>query len=126
MVRMGPDVPLLNEYKQEFWKRFPQMVLGGPCLKLGYCTPPYIYVNQAVLFLTPWLLGSIVMLLCQLQEELHAAVLSAMLMLGAAVGVQALALYAARRNGTVERLGVPNPVCSSLGLMRRRCSSPTV
>lgn len=79
-------------------------------MKLGYCAPPYIYVNLGVLFLTPWLLGGIGTLLCQLQllEELHAAVLSGMLMPVAAVGVQALALYAACRNGTVERLGVPN------------------
>uniref|UniRef100_A0A672IIW9 Pecanex-like protein n=1 Tax=Salarias fasciatus TaxID=181472 RepID=A0A672IIW9_SALFA len=108
---MGPDVPLLNEYKQEFfWKRFPQTVLGGPRFKLGYCAPPYVYVNQAVLFLTPWLFGGVGTLLCQLQllQELHAAVLSGMLMFGAAAGVQALALYAARRNGAVERLGAPN------------------
>ncbi|TNN84213.1 Pecanex-like protein 4 [Liparis tanakae] len=111
MVRMGPDVPLLNEYKQEFfWKRFPQTVLGGPRFKLGYCAPPYVYVNQVVLFLTPWLFGGIGTLLCQLQllQELHATVLSGMLMFGAAAGVQALALYAARRSGTVERLGAPN------------------
>ncbi|XP_068436681.1 pecanex-like protein 4 [Clinocottus analis] len=111
MVRMGPDVPLLNEYKQEFfWKRFPQTVLGGPRFKLGYCAPPYVYVNQVVLFLTPWLFGGIGTLLCQLQllQELHATVLSGMLMFGAAAGVQALALYAARKSGTVERLGAPN------------------
>ncbi|XP_063355501.1 pecanex-like protein 4 [Pelmatolapia mariae] len=111
MVRMGPDVPLLNEYKQEFfWKRFPQTVLGGPRFKLGYCAPPYVYVNQAVLFLTPWLFGGIGTLLSQLQllQELHAAVLSGILMCGAAAGVQALALYAARRSGTVERLGASN------------------
>uniref|UniRef100_A0AAX7SS86 Pecanex-like protein n=1 Tax=Astatotilapia calliptera TaxID=8154 RepID=A0AAX7SS86_ASTCA len=111
MVRMGPDVPLLNEYKQEFfWKRFPQTVLGGPRFKLGYCAPPYVYVNQAVLFLTPWLFGGFGTLLSQLQllQELHAAVLSGILMCGAAAGVQALALYAARRSGTVERLGASN------------------
>uniref|UniRef100_A0A3Q4MJA8 Pecanex-like protein n=1 Tax=Neolamprologus brichardi TaxID=32507 RepID=A0A3Q4MJA8_NEOBR len=108
---MGPDVPLLNEYKQEFfWKRFPQTVLGGPRFKLGYCAPPYVYVNQAVLFLTPWLFGGFGTLLSQLQllQELHAAVLSGILMCGAAAGVQALALYAARRSGTVERLGASN------------------
>ncbi|CAL9686501.1 unnamed protein product [Knipowitschia caucasica] len=111
MVRMGPDVPLLNEYKQEFfWKRFPQTVLGGPRFKLGYCAPPYVYVNQVVLFLAPWLFGGISTLLCQLQllQELHAAVLSGLLMFGVAVGVQALALYAVNKNATVERLGVNN------------------
>ncbi|XP_022606166.1 pecanex-like protein 4 [Seriola dumerili] len=127
MVRMGPDVPLLNEYKQEFfWKRFPQTVLGGPRFKLGYCAPPYVYVNQAVLFLTPWLFGGIGTLLCQLQllQELHAAVLSGMLMFGAAAGVQALALYAARRSGTVERLGAPNILVDEEEVEFTHCVSP--
>ncbi|XP_039993044.1 pecanex-like protein 4 [Xiphias gladius] len=127
MVRMGPDVPLLNEYKQEFfWKRFPQTVLGGPRFKLGYCAPPYIYVNQAVLFLTPWLFGGIGTLLCQLQllRELHAAVLSGMLMFGAAAGVQALALYAARRSGTVERLGAPSILVDEEEVEFTHCVSP--
>ncbi|XP_020343536.1 pecanex-like protein 4 [Oncorhynchus kisutch] len=127
MVRMGPDVPLLNEYKQEFfWKRFPQTVLGGPRFKLGYCAPPYVYVNQVVLFLTPWLLGGIGTLLCQLQllEELHAAMLSGLLMLGAAVGVQALALYAARRNAMVERLGVPNILADEEEVEFTHCVGP--
>ncbi|KAK6307306.1 hypothetical protein J4Q44_G00224540 [Coregonus suidteri] len=127
MVRMGPDVPLLNEYKQEFfWKRFPQTVLGGPRFKLGYCAPPYVYVNQVVLFLTPWLLGGIGTLLCQLQllEDLHAAMLSGLLMLGAAVGVQALALYATRRNGMVERLGVPNILADEEEVEFTHCVGP--
>lgn len=127
MVRMGPDVPLLNEYKQEFfWKRFPQTLLGGPRFKLGYCAPPYVYVNQAVLFLTPWLFGGIGTLLCQLQllQELHATVLSGMLMFGAAAGVQALALYAARRSGTVERLGAPNILIDEDEMEFTHCVSP--
>lgn len=127
MVRMGPDVPLLNEYKQEFfWKRFPQTVLGGPRFKLGYCAPPYVYVNQAVLFLTPWLFGGIGTLLCQLQllQELHGAVFSGMLMFGAAAGVQALALYAARRSGTVERLGAPNILVDEEEVEFTHCVSP--
>ncbi|MEQ2306635.1 hypothetical protein AMECASPLE_010230 [Ameca splendens] len=128
MVRMGPDVPLLNEYKQEFfWKRFPQTVLGGPRFKLGYCAPPYVYVNQAVLFLTPWLFGGVGTLLCQLQllQELYAAVLSGVLMFAAAAGVQALALYAARRNGTVvERLGAPNILIDEEEVEFTHCVSP--
>ncbi|XP_037551275.1 pecanex-like protein 4 [Nematolebias whitei] len=127
MVRMGPDVPLLNEYKQEFfWKRFPQTVLGGPRFKLGYCAPPYVYVNQAVLFLTPWLFGGIGTLLCQLQllQELHAAMLSGMLMFAAAAGVQALALYAARRSGAVERLGAPNILVDEEEVEFTNCVSP--
>ncbi|XP_013869308.1 pecanex-like protein 4 [Austrofundulus limnaeus] len=127
MVRMGPDVPLLNEYKQEFfWKRFPQTVLGGPRFKLGYCAPPYVYVNQAVLFLTPWLFGGVGTLLCQLQllQELHAAILSGMLMFAAAAGVQALALYAARRSGAVERLGTPNILVDEEEVEFTNCVSP--
>uniref|UniRef100_A0A8C9XHV1 Pecanex-like protein n=1 Tax=Sander lucioperca TaxID=283035 RepID=A0A8C9XHV1_SANLU len=124
---MGPDVPLLNEYKQEFfWKRFPQTVLGGPRFKLGYCAPPYVYVNQAVLFLTPWLFGGIGTLLCQLQllQELHATVLSGMLMFGAAAGVQGLALYAAHRSGTVEILGGPNILVDEEEVEFNHCVSP--
>ncbi|KAM4540959.1 pecanex-like protein 4 [Fundulus diaphanus] len=128
MVRMGPDVPLLNEYKQEFfWKRFPQTVLGGPRFKLGYCAPPYVYVNQAVLFLTPWLFGGVGTLLCQLQllQELYAAVLSGMLMFAAAAGVQALAMYAARRSGTVvERLGAANILVDEEEVEFTHCVSP--
>ncbi|XP_043999123.1 pecanex-like protein 4 isoform X2 [Gambusia affinis] len=128
MVRMGPDVPLLNEYKQEFfWKRFPQTVLGGPRFKLGYCAPPYVYVNQAVLFLTPWLFGGVGTLLCQLQllQELYAAVFSGMLMFAAAAGVQALALHAARRSGTVvERLGAPNNLVDEEEVEFTQCISP--
>ncbi|XP_034051173.1 pecanex-like protein 4 [Thalassophryne amazonica] len=127
MVRMGPDVPLLNEYKQEFfWKRFPQTVLGGPRFKLGYCAPPYVYVNQIVLFLTPWLFGGISTLLCQLQllQEVHAAVLSGMFMFGAAAGVQALALFAAHRSGTVERIGVPNVLADEEEVEFTHCVSP--
>ena len=124
---MGPDVPLLNEYKQEFfWKRFPQTVLGGPRFKLGYCAPPYVYVNQAVLFLTPWLFGGIGTLLCQLQllKELHAAVLSGVLMFGAAAGVQALAVYAARKSGSVERLGAPNVLADEEEVEFTHCVGP--
>ncbi|XP_069008346.1 pecanex-like protein 4 [Embiotoca jacksoni] len=127
MVRMGPDVPLLNEYKQEFfWKRFPQTLLGGPRFKLGYCAPPYVYVNQAVLFLTPWLFGGVGALLCRLQllQELHAAVLSGVLMFGAAAGVQALALYAARRSGALERLGAPNVLVDEEEVEFTHCVSP--
>lgn len=124
---MGPDVPLLNEYKQEFfWKRFPQTVLGGPRFKLGYCAPPYVYVNQAVLFLTPWLFGGISTLLYQLQllQELHASVLSGLLMFGAAAAVQALALYAARRNATVERLGANNILADEEEVEFTHCVAP--
>ncbi|XP_077394724.1 pecanex-like protein 4 [Festucalex cinctus] len=127
MVRMGPDVPLLNEYKQEFfWKRFPQTVLGGPRFKLGYCAPPYVYVNQAVLFLTPWLFGGVGTLLCQLQllQELHAAMLSGALMFAAAAGVQAVALYAGRRSGAVERLGAPNTLVDEEEVEFTHCVSP--
>ncbi|KAK6481442.1 pecanex-like protein 4 [Huso huso] len=108
---MGPDVPLLNEYKQEFfWKRFPQSVLGGPQFKLGYCAPPYIYVNQIILFLTPWVFGGVGTLLYQLLllEDYYAAVLSGGLMVIAASVVQIMNLCARRRTVTVERLQTQN------------------
>ncbi|XP_041131073.1 pecanex-like protein 4 isoform X3 [Polyodon spathula] len=108
---MGPDVPLLNEYKQEFfWKRFPQTVLGGPQFKLGYCAPPYIYVNQIILFLTPWVFGGVGTLLYQLRllEDYYAAVLSGGLMVIAASVVQIINLCARRRTVTVERLQSQN------------------
>lgn len=104
---MGPDVPLLNDYKQEFfWKRFPQTILGGPRLKLGYCAPPYVYVHQLVLFLTPWLLGGIGTLLYQLRvlDEACAGVVSGGLMLGVGATLQGLARCMARRTGLVQRL----------------------
>ena len=57
---MGTGVPLLNEYKQEFfWKRFPQTILGGPKLRLGYSAPSYVYLLQVLLFVLPWLLAGI-------------------------------------------------------------------
>ncbi len=63
---MGSGVPLLNEYKQEFfWKRVPQSVLGGPKLKLGYDAPAYVYINQVLLFLVPWVVGGIFTALVQ-------------------------------------------------------------
>ncbi|KAJ7990765.1 hypothetical protein DPEC_G00290300 [Dallia pectoralis] len=70
--------------------------------------------------------SGIATLLCQLQllEELHAAVLSGLLMLGAAVGVQALAQYSARRTGTVERLGVPNILADEEEVEFTHCVGP--
>lgn len=110
---MGPDVPLLNDYKQEFfWKRFPQTVLGGPRLKLGYCAPPYVYVHQLVLFLTPWLLGGIGTALYQLRvlDDTRAGIVSGMLMLGVGATVQGLAQCMARRTGVVQRLPAANNI----------------
>ncbi|XP_072284955.1 pecanex-like protein 4 [Pyxicephalus adspersus] len=104
---MGPDVPLLNDYKQEFvWKRFPQTVLGGPRFKLGYTAPPYIYINQVILFLTPWVLGGVGTALCEVTiiPDYYAAVLSGGLMLIASFIIQLLNQYAQRRTSTVERL----------------------
>ncbi len=58
--KMGSGVPLLNEYKQEFfWKRVPQSILGGPKLKIGYDAPLYVYIHQVVLFLVPWTVGGL-------------------------------------------------------------------
>ncbi|XP_061168054.1 pecanex-like protein 4 [Saccostrea echinata] len=64
---MGTGIPLLNEYKQEFFaKRFPQTILGGPKLRLGYDAPIYVYINQVLLFLIPFILGGTVTLLVEL------------------------------------------------------------
>ncbi|XP_062945642.1 pecanex-like protein 4 isoform X2 [Cynocephalus volans] len=108
---MSPDVPLLNDYKQDFFlKRFPQTVLGGPRLKLGYCAPPYIYVNQIILFLMPWVLGGIGTLLYQLGilKDYYAAALSGGLMLFTAFVIQFTSLYARNKSVTVERMLTTN------------------
>ncbi|NXR68513.1 PCX4 protein, partial [Rhadina sibilatrix] len=108
---MGPDVPLLNDYKQEFFlKRFPQTVLGGPRFKLGYCAPPYIYVNQIILFLTPWLWGGVGTLLYQLGvlKDFCTAALSGALMFVTALALQMTNLYAKQRTVTVERMQIQN------------------
>ncbi|XP_072819263.1 pecanex-like protein 4 isoform X3 [Vicugna pacos] len=104
---MSPDVPLLNDYKQDFFlKRFPQTVLGGPRLKLGYCAPPYIYLNQVILFLMPWVLGGIGTLLYQLGilEDYYTAILSGGLMLFTAFVIQFTSLHARNKSVTVERM----------------------
>ncbi|NXY48002.1 PCX4 protein, partial [Ceuthmochares aereus] len=106
---MGPDVPLLNDYKKEFFlKRFPQTVLGGPRLKLGYCAPPYIYVNQIILFLTPWVLGGVGTLLYQLgiMKDYCTAALSGGLMFVTALILQMANLYAKQKTMTVERIQI--------------------
>ncbi|NWV59042.1 PCX4 protein, partial [Malurus elegans] len=108
---MGPDVPLLNDYKQEFFlKRFPQTVLGGPRLKLGYCAPPYIYVNQIILFLTPWVWGGVGTLLYQLgvMKDYCTAALSGGLMFVTALALQMTNLYAKQKTVTVERMQIQN------------------
>ncbi|XP_069495004.1 pecanex-like protein 4 [Ambystoma mexicanum] len=108
---MGPDVPLLNDYKQDFfWKRFPQTVFGGPRFKLGYCAPSYIYFNQIVLFLTPWLFGGAGTVFYELgsQKDLFCALLSGGLMLVAAFIIQIINRRAQQKTVTVERLQNPN------------------
>ncbi|XP_021103630.1 pecanex-like protein 4 isoform X3 [Heterocephalus glaber] len=104
---MSPDVPLLNDYKQDFFlKRLPQTILGGPRLKLGYCAPPYIYVNQIILFLMPWVLGGIGTVLYQLGilEDYYTAALSGGLMLVAALVIQFTSIKAKTKSVTVERI----------------------
>ncbi|PNJ70605.1 PCNX4 isoform 3 [Pongo abelii] len=104
---MSPDVPLLNDYKQDFFlKRFPQTVLGGPRFKLGYCAPPYIYVNQIILFLMPWVWGGVGTFLYQLGilKDYYTAALSGGLMLFTAFVIQFTSLYAKNKSATVERI----------------------
>nr|XP_021148503.1 pecanex-like protein 4 isoform X3 [Columba livia] len=108
---MGPDVPLLNDYKQEFFlKRFPQTLLGGPRFKLGYCAPPYVYVNQIILFLTPWVWGGVGTLLYQLgiMKDYYTAALSGGLMFVTALILQMTNLYAKQKTVTVERMQIQN------------------
>ncbi|XP_074960289.1 pecanex-like protein 4 isoform X2 [Phalacrocorax aristotelis] len=108
---MGPDVPLLNDYKQEFFlKRFPQTLLGGPRFKLGYCAPPYVYVNQIILFLTPWVLGGVGTLLYQLgiMKDYYTAALSGGLMFVTALILQMTNLYAKQKTARVERMQIQN------------------
>ncbi|KAG5265753.1 hypothetical protein AALO_G00246010 [Alosa alosa] len=110
---MGPEVPLLNDYKQEFfWKRFPQTLLGGPRLKLGYCAPPYVYLHQLLLFLTPCMLGGVGTVLYQVGVlgDAYAATLSGGLMLAVAATLQTLAQCVARRTGVVQRLSAQNNI----------------
>lgn len=107
MGSMSSDVPLLNDYKQDFLlKRFPQTVLGGPRLKLGYCAPPYIYVNQIVLFLMPWALGGTGTLLYQLDilRDYTAAALSGGLMVFTAAVIQLISVYARSKSVVVRRM----------------------
>ncbi|XP_036887663.1 pecanex-like protein 4 isoform X1 [Sturnira hondurensis] len=104
---MSPDVPLLNDYKKDFFlKRFPQTVLGGPRLKLGYRAPPYVYINQIILFLMPWVLGGIGTFLNQLGilEDYYTAALSGGLMIFTAFVIQLTSLYARNKSATVERM----------------------
>lgn len=111
MGRMSPDVPLLNDYKQDFLlKRFPQTVLGGPRLKLGYCAPPYIYVNQIVLFLMPWALGGTGTLLYQLDilRDYSAAALSGGLMVITAAVIQLTSAHAKSKSVVVQRMTALN------------------
>lgn len=108
---MGPEVPLLNDYKQEFfWKRFPQTLLGGPRFKLGYCAPPYVYLHQLLLFLTPCVLGGVGTVLYQvgLLGDAYAAILSGVLMLLVGGTLQTLAQCVARRTGVVQHLSAQN------------------
>ncbi|XP_048393247.1 pecanex-like protein 4 [Stegostoma tigrinum] len=124
---MGPDVPLLNDYKQEFfWKRFPQTILGGPRFKLGYCAPPYIYVNQVILFLIPWVFGGVGTVLYQLNtiDDCWASVLAAGLMLLAACIVQGMSLWVRQKNVTVETFPSENTLADEDEFDFSSCAGP--
>jgi len=57
---MSSNVPLINDYKKDFViRRCLQTFLGGLKLYLGYAAPPYVYLTQLVVWLMPWLIGSI-------------------------------------------------------------------
>ena len=64
----GGGAPLLNDYKLEFfWKRFPQTLLGGLKLKFGYDVPFYVYLNQVLVFLLPFILGGLFTILAEFE-----------------------------------------------------------
>ncbi|KAL6075611.1 hypothetical protein STEG23_011554 [Scotinomys teguina] len=91
-------------------KRFPQTVLGGPRLKLGYCAPPYIYVNQIVLFLMPWALGGTGTILYQLDilRDYWAAALSGGLMVITAAVIQLTSVHAKSKSVVVKKMTTRN------------------
>ena len=61
------DVPLLNDYKQQFVKkRLPQTFLGGPNIKLGYQAPCYVYFLQILVWILPFIVGGICTILIEL------------------------------------------------------------
>lgn len=60
MSSMESSAPLINDYKLAFFaKRFPQTLLGGLKLRLGYEAPFFVYVNQLLFFLYPLILGGV-------------------------------------------------------------------
>lgn len=127
MGSMSPDVPLLNDYKQDFLlKRFPQTLLGGPRLKLGYCAPPYIYVNQIVLFLMPWALGGTGTLLYQLDllRDYTAAALSGGLMVFTASVIQLTSVYAKSKSVVVKRMITRDILAARPACCSCSCPSP--
>ncbi|XP_056666825.1 pecanex-like protein 4 isoform X2 [Monodelphis domestica] len=124
---MGPDVPLLNDYKQDFFlKRFPQTVLGGARFKLGYCAPPYIYVNQIILFLIPWVWGGIGTLLYQLDilKDYYTAALSGGLMFIVGFIIQMTSLYAKKKSVTIERMLNPDTLTNEDEYESAGCADP--
>ena len=104
---MGSGVPFLNEYKLEFfWKRVPQTVLGGPKLRLGYDAPPYVYLNQVLLFLIPWIVGGIFTALIQYQLINYeiGLIIDGILMMIFSFVVQFLSWWIRRKNNSVMPL----------------------
>ena len=109
---MGSKVPLLNEYKQVFfWKRFMQTILGGPKLRLGYDAPAYVYINQAVLFIVPFILGGLITLLVELdvmKSHIGVYVYGACMVIYV-LSAQCVSLMIQRREtSTVARLNIQN------------------
>ncbi|XP_071963910.1 pecanex-like protein 4 [Antedon mediterranea] len=57
---------VINDYKKEFVvKRLPQTFFGGMKLKLGYDAPIYVYINQVLIFILPFVIGGIFTLLVE-------------------------------------------------------------
>ena len=106
-VNMGSGIPLLNDYKEEFfWRRFLQTLLGGPKLRLGYDAPPYVYVMQVVLFSIPLILGIVFTILAEtgLTSDVVAVCIYGGMIGIFALVVQLASMLVQRRETTVSPL----------------------
>ncbi|CAH1261827.1 PCNX4 [Branchiostoma lanceolatum] len=108
---MGSGAPLLNDYKQDFfWKRFPQTLLGGQKLRLGYDAPAYVYINQLFLFVFPWVIGGVFTAVVELTTlDVSVGYYSVGGIVAAFVLIaQSISFVVRRRGATVTRLDIQN------------------
>ncbi|XP_066282417.1 pecanex-like protein 4 isoform X1 [Branchiostoma lanceolatum] len=108
---MGSGAPLLNDYKQDFfWKRFPQTLLGGQKLRLGYDAPAYVYINQLLLFVFPWVISGVFTAVVELTTlDVSVGYYSVGGIVAAFVLIaQSISFVVRRRGATVTRLDIQN------------------